>query len=68
MTRFLLRDGNKVSANVSIKGFDVFSYLDKEGNEIHALATVSAEREFLNLVPRKMLPLSMRMEYASTNH
>ena len=65
MTRFLLRDGNKITAEISSGLLDVFSYLDDEDNEIHALLTVSAERELLRLVPEGFVPLSVRMEQAS---
>ena len=54
MARFLLRDGNKVGAEVSPEGLEVFT----------ALATVKAEREFLRQVPSKLLPLVVRMEQA----
>ena len=65
MTRFLLRDGNKITVDLSSNELDVFTYLDEEGNEIHALLTVSAERELLRLVPKDFIPLSVRMEQAS---
>ena len=61
VARFLLRDGNKVGAEVSPEGLDVFSYEDLKGQVIHALATVKAEREFLKQVPSKPLPLYLRM-------
>ena len=64
MARFLLRDGNKVGAEVSPDGLDVFSYEDQKGQVTHALATVKAEREFLKQVPSKLLPLYLRMEQA----
>ena len=62
VARFLLRDGNKVGAEVSPEGLEVFSYEDQKGQVIHALATVKAEREFLKQVPSKLLPLYVRME------
>ena len=62
VARFLLRNGNKVGAEVSPEGLDVFSYEDLKGQVIHALATVKAEREFLKQVPSKLLPLYLRME------
>ena len=64
MARFLLRDGNKVGAEVSPEGLDVFTYTDQKGQQVHALATVKAEREFLKQVPSKLLPLYVRMEKA----
>ena len=64
MARFLLRDGNKVGAEVSHEGLEVFTYRDGKGQQVHALATVKAEREFLKQVPSKLLPLYIRMEQA----
>ena len=62
MARFLLRDGNKVGAEVSPEGLEVSTYEDQKGQLIHALATVTAEGEFLRQVPSKLLPLYVRME------
>ena len=64
MARFLLRDGNKVGAEVCPEELEVFTYTDPRGQEIHALATVKAEKEFLKQVPAKLLPLYVRMEQA----
>ena len=64
VARFLLRDGNKVGAEVSPEGLEVFTYEDQKGQVIHALATVKAEREFLRQIPSKLLPLYVRMEQA----
>ena len=64
VARFLLRDGNKVGAEVSPEGLEVFTYEDQKGQVIHALATVKAEREFLKQVPSKLLPLYIRMDQA----
>jgi len=64
VARFLLRDGNKVGAEASPEGLEVFTYTDQKGQEIHALATVKAERELLKHVPSKLLPLYVRMEQA----
>ena len=64
MARFLLRDGNKVGAEASPEGLEVFTYTDQKGQEIHALASVKAERELLKQVPSKLLPLYVRMEQA----
>ena len=62
VAQFLLRDGNKVGAEVSPEGLEVFSYVDQKGQVIHALATVKAEREFLKQVPSKLLRLYVRTE------
>ena len=64
MARFLLRDGNTVGAEGSPEGLEVMTYTDQKGQEIHALATVKAEREFLRQVPSKLLPLYVRMDQA----
>ena len=64
VARFLLRDGNKVGAEVSPERLEVFTYIDQKGQQIHALASVNAEREFLRQVPSKLLPLYVRMEQA----
>ena len=64
VARFLLRDGNKVGAEVSPEELEVFTYVDQKGQHVHALATVEAEREFLKQVPSKLLPLYVRMEQA----
>ena len=36
VARFLLRDGNKVGAEVSPDGLEVFTYEDQKGQLIHA--------------------------------
>ncbi len=64
VARFLLRDGNKVGAEVPPEGLEVFTYTDQKGHQVHALATVKAEKEFLKQIPSKLLPLYLRMEQA----
>ena len=64
VTRFLLRDGNKVGSDVSPEGLEVFTYTDQNGHPVHALASVNAEKQFLRQVPSKLLPLYLRMELA----
>ncbi len=64
LSRFLLRDGNKVGDEVSSEGLEVFTYTGQKGQEAQALATVKAEKEFLRQVPSKLLPLYVRMEQA----
>ena len=58
----LLRDGNKVGAEISPEGLEVFTYEDQKGQMIHA-ATIKAEREFLK-ESSKLLPLYIRMDQA----
>jgi len=64
VARFLLRDGNKVGADVCPEGLEVITYTDRKGQQVHALATVKAEREFFRKVPSRLLPLYVRMEQA----
>ena len=64
LARFLLRDGNKVGADVSLNDLEVFTYTDEQGQQVHALASLEAERIFLRQVPSKLLPLYLRMELA----
>ena len=56
LTRFLLRNGNKVGAEVSPEGLEIFTYTHQKGQQVHALATVKAEKEFLRQEPSKLLP------------
>jgi len=64
MTRYLLRDGNRIGTDVSIEGLDLFSYTDAKGQVVHALASVEAERTLLRQIPSRLLPLYVRMEQA----
>ena len=64
VARFLLRDGNKVGADISPDDLDVVPYVDAKGQTVYALASVTAERSFLRRVPVKLLPLYVRMELA----
>ena len=64
VARFLLRDGNKVGADICPEDLDVVPYVDAKGQTIYALASVTAERSFLRRVPVKLLPLYVRMELA----
>ena len=64
VARFLLRDGNKVGADICPEDLDVVPYVDAKGQTVYALASVTAERSFLRRVPVKLLPLYVRMELA----
>ena len=57
MARFLLRDGNKVGAEVSLEGLEVFTHTDLKDQQVHALATVEAVEEFHKQVSSKLLLL-----------
>ena len=58
MSRFLLRDGNPIGADISPAGLDVFTYEDAKGRAIHALASVKSEKELISRIPAKLLPLT----------
>ena len=62
MARFLLRDGNNVGDEVTPSGLlVVFTHTDLKEQQVHALATVTAEKEFLRQLPSKLLPLYKRI-------
>ena len=65
MSRFLLRDGNPIGADISPAGLDVFTYEDAKGRAIHALASMKSEKELLSRIPAKLLPLYVRMEMSA---
>ena len=60
--RFVLRDGNAVTAEISPDGLDVFAYTDQKGKLTFALATVKAKEPFS--VRFLLLPLKTRMDQA----
>ena len=64
MARFLLRDGNKISANIDSRTLDAYSYKDKQGNVVNALLSARAERQLLNAIPMPSLPIAARMQRA----
>ena len=64
MARFLLRDGNKISASIDPHTLDAYSYKDKQGNVVNALLSVRAERQLLNAIPMPSLPMQARMKIA----
>ena len=64
MARFLLRDGNKISASIDSRTLDAYSYKDKQGNVVNALLSVRAERQLLNAIPMPSLPIAARMQRA----
>ena len=43
---------------------EAFTPTDLKEKQVHELTTVKAEKEFLNQVPSKLLPLYIRMEQA----
>lgn len=48
--RFLLRDGKKVNAHVSLNPEEVLIYKEKDGTIIHALTSTASEKKFLRLI------------------
>ena len=64
MARFLLRDGNKISASIDPRTLDVYSYKDKQGNVVYAMISARAERQLLSTIPMPSLPMQARMKMA----
>ena len=64
MARFLLRDGNKISASIDPRTLDAYSYKDKQGNVVNALLSARAERQLLRTIPMPSLPIAARMQRA----
>ena len=61
MTKFLLRDGNKISANIDPSTLETYNYKDKQGNNINALLSTRAERQLLKTIPMPALPMQAYM-------
>ena len=64
MAKFLLRDGNKISANIDPSTLETYSYKDRQGNDINALLSARAERQLLRTIPMPALPMQARMQLA----
>ena len=64
MARFLLRDGNKICANIDPCALETYSYRDGQGNDINALLSVKAERQLLKTIQMPSLPIQARMQLA----
>ena len=64
MARFLLRDGNKISASIDPHTLDAYTYKDKQGTVVNALLSARAERQLLNAIPMPSLPIAARMQRA----
>ena len=50
MFRFLLRDGNIISAPIELDNAEVLSYEDGDGHTTHALLTDEAEARLMALL------------------
>ena len=64
MAKYLLRDGNKICANIDPCTLDTYSYKDGQGNDINALLSVKAERQLLNSILMPSLLIQARMQLA----
>ena len=62
MSKFLLRDGSKISVNTLADPADVWSYTTLDGVTVHALLSAKAESRLLQKVPSTLLSVSQRMQ------
>ena len=62
MSKFLLRDGRKISVNTQADPADVWSYTTLNGLTVHALLSAKAESRLLQKVPSSLLTVSQRMQ------
>ena len=62
MSKFLLRDGSKISVNTQADPADVWSYTSLDGITVHALLSAKAESRLLQKVPSSLLTLSQRIQ------
>ena len=62
MSKFLLRDGSKISVNTQADPADVWSYTTLDGVTVHALLSAKAESRLLQKVPSSLLSVSQRMQ------
>ena len=62
MSKFLLRDGSKITVNTQADTADVWSYTTLDGVTVHALLSAKAESRFLQKVPSSLLTVSQRMQ------
>ncbi|WP_413297529.1 hypothetical protein [Synechococcus sp. MIT S9452] len=62
MSKFLLRDGSKISVNTLADPADVWSYTTLDGVTVHALLSAKAESRLLQKVPSSLLTVPQRMQ------
>ena len=62
MSKFLLRDGSKISVNTQSDPDDVWTYTTLDGVTVHALLSAKAESRLLQKVPSSLLSVSQRMQ------
>ena len=71
--RFILRNGRNIAADVSAKGLEVYTYKDRIGDNVHALSSKTAEKDFLrrltsHLIELYELPPHAKGPYKKTSH
>lgn len=71
--RFILRNGRSIAADISAKGLEVYAYKDRLGDNVHALASKTAEKDFLrrltsHLIELHELPQQAKGSYKKTSH
>ena len=64
MAKFLLRDGNKISANIDPSTLEMYKYKDRQGIETIALLSARSERQLLKTIPMSALPIKERLQFA----
>jgi len=62
MSKFLLRDGSKISVNTQADPDDAWTYNTLDGATVHALLSAKAESKLLQNVPSGLLTLSQRKQ------
>ena len=62
MSKFLLRDGSKISVDTQVDPEDVLIYTTLEGATVNALLSAKAESRLLKKIPSSLLTLSQRMQ------
>ena len=62
MSKFLLRDGSKISVNTHADPDEVWTYTSLDGVTVHALLSAKAESRLLQKVPSSLLSVSQRMQ------
>ena len=56
VARFLLRDGNKVGAEVCPERLEVYTYIDQKGQQIHALSAIRLQPSMPIRKPKTLVP------------
>ena len=56
--RFILRNGRSIAADISAKGLEVYAYKDRLGDNVHALASKTAEKDFLRRLTSHLIEVN----------